>query len=190
MSDNSGDTIILHQELAYADSLPIAVSALMEPVAAPTLAAWTERNLRLLQACAALEESAAAEPQDDSSAQAAELQRIDLKVNMLLDMVGLLVASMQSRPAPRPLRFNAQGLLWEPGASVPPPDTAVKLEIFLRESMVHPLTLTGVMLDSGVETLARLRFDEPPETVADHIKKLVFRRHRRQVAIARATRRI
>lgn len=187
--DETGDTIILHQELAYADALPVVIIALHEPVSVHTLASWTERNLRLLQACAALEENAQAETPDDTSPYGAELQRIDLKVNLLLDMVGMLVASSQSRPAPRPLRFNAQGLLWEHAGTVPAPATRVRVEIYLRESMVIPLTMTGVMQESGVESLANVQIDALPEPVADHIKKLVFRRHRRQVAVARAARR-
>ena len=47
MSD-SVDTIILHQELAYADSLPLRVLALGAAPSATRIAAWNERNLRLL----------------------------------------------------------------------------------------------------------------------------------------------
>jgi hypothetical protein len=105
-------------------------------------------------------------------------------------MVGALVASIQSRPPARPLRFNAQGLLWEiSGDRVAPEGTPVQIEIYLRDSIIHPLVLTGTMQGTGIETLASARIDELPESVADHIKKLVFRRHRRQIAVARATRR-
>lgn len=189
MSDQV-DTIILHQELAYADSLPMRVLPLAEPVSPHTLTAWTDRNLRLLQACAALEEHGQAETNDDAAPWSAEMQRIDLKVNLLLDMVGVLVANIQSRPPARPLRFNAQGLLWEiSGDKISPEGTLIQIEIYLRDSIIHPLVLTGTMESTGIETLASARIDELPGSVADHIKKLVFRRHRRQIAGARATRR-
>lgn len=186
---DSVDTIILHQELAYADVLPISVATLASPPSAPALAAWTERNLRLLQACAVLEELPPGEA-DDATPLSAELQRIDLKVNLLLDMVGVLVANLQSRPASRSLRFNAQGLLWEHcNDQIAADGTAVQIEIYLRDSILYPLVLTGAMRDIGIETLASARIDDLPESVAEHIKKLVFRRHRRQIAVARATRR-
>lgn len=184
------DTIILHQELAYADSLPMRVVALAAPPNAQTTAICMDRNLRLLQTCAALEEHAQAEANDDAAPWSADLQRLDLKVNLLLEMVGVLVANLQSRPPARPLRFNTQGLLWEIcGDRIAPEGTPVQAEIFLRDSVMQPLVLTGVMQGTGIDTLASARLDELPETVADHIKKLVFRRHRRQIAVARATRR-
>ncbi len=188
MSD-SVDTIILHQELAYADSLPLRVLALGAAPSATRIAAWNERNLRLLQACAVLDEHGTKDAPDDVSPLSAELQRIELKMNLLLDMVGVLVANTQSRPEPVPLRFNAQGLLWErPAQCAMPEGSAVQIEIFLRDSMLHPLTLTGVIEATGMESLASAHIDALPEAVADHIKKLVFRRHRRQIAVARATR--
>ena len=183
------DTIILHQELAYADSLPVAMTVAAGLVDVATLAGWTERNLRLLQACAALEETTQLDVADEASPYAAELQRIDLKVNLLLELVGLLVAASQSRPAPAALRFNVQGMLWRHNGPLPPVDTPVRIEIYLRENMVQPLTLMGHMREESAGGMASVRFDDLPEPVADHIKKLVFRRHRRQVAVARATRR-
>ena len=183
------DTIILHQELAYADTLPLKLTTLTTAPDAGTLTSWAEKNFRLLQACAALDESSHGDGQDESTPHALDLQRIDLKLNMLLDLLGLLVASNQARPAPCALRFNAQGLVWQTSDAVPGGGTAVTAELYLRDSLVHPLTLTGVMQATDVPGLANMRFDELPENIADHIKRMVFRRHRRQVAVTRSARR-
>ena len=191
-----GDTIILHDELAYADVLPVSCRPLADDPAEDALAAWSERNLRLLQGCAALEEHAGGEKQDDDGPNAADLRRIDLKLNLLLDMLGHLVAASQARPPARPLRFNAHGAVWSlrPGEAAPAGGTPVLVEIHLKPFMVEPLALAGVVLAEGEPATAagavvHVRFEPLPETVADHIEKLVFRRHRRQIAGVRQGRR-
>ena len=50
----TGDTVILHQELAYADVLPVSFRRLPGPLDATNAAAIAERNLRMLLASAAL----------------------------------------------------------------------------------------------------------------------------------------
>lgn len=196
-----GDTVILHDELAYADVLPVAFRPLADEPGEDAVAAWSERNLRLLQGCAALEEHAGGEKQDDDGPHAADLRRIDLKVNLLLDMVGHLVAASQARPPARPLRFNAHGIVWSlrPGEAAPRGGTPGLVEIHLKPFMVDPLALPGVVAAAepaaagggrdGGGAIVHVRFEALPEMVADHIEKLVFRRHRRQVAGVRQSRR-
>ena len=50
------DTIILNNELAYQDLLPVAFKPLARPMDLAAVAALTERNVRMLQVCAVLEE--------------------------------------------------------------------------------------------------------------------------------------
>ena len=59
---DAGDTVTLHHELAYADVLPVTWQRLERPPDAGLAAHWTDRNLRLLQACAALEEHGVSSP--------------------------------------------------------------------------------------------------------------------------------
>jgi hypothetical protein len=194
-----GDTVILHDELAYGDVLPVAFRPLADEPSDDALAAWSERNLRLLQGCAALEEHGGAEKPDEDSPHAADLRRIDLKVNLLLDMVGHLVAASQARPAARPVRFNAHGIVWTlaPGEVAPRGGTLGLVEIHLKPFMVEPLALAGSVADAGAGagapgaggTTVHVRFEGLHESVADHIEKLVFRRHRRQIAGVRQLRR-
>jgi hypothetical protein len=192
-----GDTVILHDELAYADVLPVAFHPLADEPSDEMLAAWSERNLRLLQGCTALEEHAGAEKPDDDGPHVADLRRIDLKVNLLLDMLGHLVAASQARPGARPLRFNAQGIVWTlaPGEPAPRAGTLGFVEIHLKPFMVDPLTLPGAVVAAGPDEgegahrTVHLRFEGLQEPVTDHIEKLVFRRHRRQIAGVRQARR-
>ncbi len=192
-----GDTVILHDELAYADVLPVAFHPLADEPSDAALAGWSERNLRLLQGCTALEEHTGAEKPDEDGPHAADLRRIDLKVNLLLDMLGHLVATAQARPAPRPLRFNAQGIVWSLGAgeAAPAAGTPGLVEIHLKPFMVDPLTLPGIVVGARQDApdahhgTVHVRFEGLQDAVTDHIEKLVFRRHRRQIAGVRQARR-
>ena len=180
---------MLHQELAYADVLPVVFRRLSSPLDGSQLASLAERNLRTLHACAALEEHGPHDKSSEDSPHAADLLRIDLKVNLLLDMVGALVAASQSRPAAVPVRFNAHGIVWEAAAEAPAPGAHGLVEIYLKDCLVTPLTLLGKVDDGPAERHVHVRFEATAESVADQLERFVFRRHRRQVAGGRAQRR-
>jgi hypothetical protein len=183
------DTVILHNELAYADQLAVVFKPLDRPLDAAVEASLVERNLRLLQACAALEEHGQFEKPDEDSPHAADIMRIDLKINLLLDLVGHVVARSQSRPPAVPVRFNPHGIVWFHSGSTFAAGTRGIVEIHLRDALVEPLALPGVVAEGSGDEHVHVRFEGLHETVADHIEKLVFRRHRRQIAGARLTRR-
>ena len=185
----TGDTVVLHQELAYADVLPVVFRRLAGPLDAAHLASLGERNLRTLQACAALEEHGPHDKSSEDSPHAADLLRIDLKVNLLLDMVGALVAASQSRPPAVTVRFNAHGIVWEGGAEAPTPGAYGIVEIYLKDCLVTPLSLVGKVDEGPADRHVHVRFEPCADTVADQLERFVFRRHRRQVAGGRAQRR-
>ena len=68
-----------------------------------------ERNLRVLQACDALEEHGQLDKSDEESPHSADLRRLDFKLNLLLDLAGQLLAQSQPRLKPSNIRFNAMG---------------------------------------------------------------------------------
>jgi hypothetical protein len=59
------------------------------------------------------------------------------------------------------------------------------LEVTLRDIVVQPLNLPAEVVSGAPASQARVRFLALGETVADHIEKLVFRRHRRKIAGSR-----
>jgi hypothetical protein len=110
--------------------------------------------------------------------------RLDMKLNLLLDLAGQLLAASQQRAEPRQIRFNAMGahFAWPEPLSI---GAHGILELTLRDIVVQPLHLPAEVVSGAVEGLVRVRFLGLGETVADHIEKLVFRRHRRKIAGAR-----
>jgi len=179
------DTVVLYEELAYEDVLPVAWRRLPEPYDPTLIGSYADRNLRVLQAVSALEEHGPTDKPDENSPHAADISRLDLKLNLLLDMVGQLLAASHPRPRPVAVRFNALGGVWQ--ATPPYPDLGNQgvLEVYLRECIADPLRLVGRIASVGPDGRVKVRFVPPGEHIADLLEKLAFRKHRRQVAGAR-----
>ncbi|HUN26973.1 MAG TPA: PilZ domain-containing protein [Steroidobacteraceae bacterium] len=185
MFDGS-DTVVLYEELAYQDVLPVLWRAMPGTVDQAVAASFTDRNLRVLQACAAIEDHAVGPEQDEISP---ELQRLDFKVNLLLDLVGQLLVSNRPRPAAVPIRFNALGAIWRGAPPLPEAGAQGVAEIYLRDFLAEPLRLIGRITNVTPDGQIKARFNPTGETIADLIEKLTFRRHRRQIAGSRQPRR-
>ncbi|MGE0583070.1 MAG: PilZ domain-containing protein [Steroidobacteraceae bacterium] len=182
------DTIVLDEELAYIDVVPLRWTALPRPVDPDIVVAQSEQNLRLLQALAALDDRGPAEKTDENSPHSADLMRLDFKVNLLLDLVGQILLKAHPRPAAMPMRFNVHGAIWRAQDGQVKAGEAGQLELWLRAALVEPLRLFGRVVSVGVDRRVKLRFEPLGKPVGDLIEKLTFQRHRRQVAGTRERR--
>jgi hypothetical protein len=179
------DTVVLYEELAYEDVVPVAWRRLPEPFDPALVGSYADRNLRVLQALTALEEHGPIEKSDENLPYAADLQRMELKVNLLLDMMGQLLTQSQPRPRPSAVRFNALGGVWQANAPLPELGSQGVLEIYLRNCIAEPLRLVGRIASVSPDGRVKVRFIPPGEPIADLLEKLAFRKHRRQIAGAR-----
>src|SRR5579863_5422950 len=105
MADNPGmfdgaDTVVLYEELAFQDVLPVLWRASAGPLDADAAAGLAERNVQVLQAWDAMEEHGPVEKPDDKNPYAVDLMRLERKMNLLLDLVGQILATNRPRPAP------------------------------------------------------------------------------------------
>lgn len=183
------DTIVLYEELAYEDVLPLAWRNVPEPFDPSMIGSFQDKNLRVLQSIAALEEHGVVEKADENSPHHADLVRLDLKMNLLLDMVGQLLAASRPRPRSSAIRFNALGAVWQGHAPHPQMGSQGVLEVFLRDCIAEPLRLFGRIASVGPDGRVKARFVPPGESISDLLEKLAFRKHRRQVAGAKNPRR-
>lgn len=176
------DTIVLYDELAYEDILPVHWTPVTGDVDATSVHAYNDRNVRVLQALVALEEHGQLEKAaEDNLPHAADLARMDKKINLLLDLVGQLLIANQKRPAATPIRFNTLGATWKPLQPVKAGEQGV-LHIYVRDCIPDPLQLVGRVIGSDDKGRAKVRFVPLGEQIGDLLEKLAFRRHRRQVA--------
>ena len=183
------DTIVIYDKIAYEDLLPVRWRPSPSAPTDVQAAHYAERNVRVLQACDALEEHGQLDKKkaDDDSPHSADLMRLDFKLNLLLDLAGQLLAQSQPRVRSVPIRFNAMGAMFQSDENLAPGSHGI-LEITLREIVVQPLRLPSEVVPGAPVGEARVRFLWLGETVADHIEKLVFRRHRRKIAGSRQQR--
>lgn len=179
------DTIVLFEELAYEDLLPTAWRGSSTPITDLAKRSFIERNVKMLQACTALEEHGQPEKSDERAPHHADIVRLDMKVNLLLDLVGKIMIANNPRPDAMPVRFNALGAVWQHKGTLPTIGNYGVLELYLRDCIVEPLRLSGRVSAVSAEGRVQVKFDNCSEAVADLLEKLAFRRHRRQVAGAR-----
>lgn len=176
------DTVILYEELAYEDVLPVAWRALPEPFDPAIVGSFADRNLRVLQAVTALDEHGQIEKPDENAPHAADILRLEMKMNLLLDMVGALLIASRPRPKPAAVRFNALGGVFQGSSPFPPLGNQGVLEVFLRDCVADPLRLFGRIASVAPDGKVKVRFVPPGEHISDLLEKLAFRKHRRQVA--------
>jgi hypothetical protein len=181
MFDGS-DTVVLYDELAVQDVLPLAWRVLPQAADPDAAASFMERNARVLQAREALDQLGPVEKPDENAPNAADLMRLELKINLLLDLVGQVLATSRPRPQPLPVRFNAQGAVWRSPAPLPEAGATGVLEIYLHDALAEPLRLPGRVSNVTPDGHVKVRFAPVTETVSDLLEKLCFRRHRRQIA--------
>lgn len=143
------------------------------------------RNETVLRSIAMLEERD--ETQSDD-AERAELHRLEGKLNLVLELLSELVRGGDAAARIYDIRMNARGLCWDVNEPVTP-GGLLQLELFALPAWPVPLTLHVCITDvdqrrGSWRLCARLEALTPG--VRDWLDKLVFRRHRRAVALSRA----
>lgn len=151
------------------------------------LVSINENNSRFLKALAALNEGAP-EAGEELPQTAAELQRLDLKLNLLLEMVGQLLAGQRTLSTPTKVRLGHTGIEWE-AQDCPPPGTQVCIEVYLSRELPSPLKFHGVAVLADAEggsvsasKRVQVRFVGLNAALQDDLEKFIFRRHRRSIA--------
>ncbi len=122
--------------------------------------------MRVLQATTALQEQGQTDKADENSSHTPDLLRIELKINLLLDVVGRILASNQPRPPAMAIRFNALGATFQAAGSVqslPRPGAQGAVEIFLRECVAEPLRLISRVASISPGGEMKVRFLPPGE---------------------------
>jgi hypothetical protein len=180
------DTVVLYDELAYHDVLPVHWKALPRALDRFELIGLDESNLLLLQACIAVEEHPARDKNEDLGPLAGELARLDFKLNLVLQLLAKLV-SQDRISTPTTIQFNALGASWTALGSTPVIGDLGVLRVQLRSSLPQPLELPAEVSSVNGATV-RVKFLELSEGTAELVQKLAFLHHRRHIADARKAR--
>lgn len=175
--------------LAYSDNISIAWRRVDHELDQKHLAMVNASNEEFLRAVSVIGDAGGQkEPQENSSGVVAqEVARLDLKVNLLLDLVGTLIYHQLDIPETSPVRVSAAGVAWQ--GDVPNPGDTIYLELYIQRGLPKPLCCYGEVVSSADETAAgkaRVRFTGLSGAAKSWLEKLIFRHHRREVAYQRA----
>lgn len=124
---------------------------------------------------------------DESAELNQNLARLEFKLNLTLDMVGELLSYYHDTPAPVSVRLGAQGLAWKAGRALPAQQQGY-VEIYLNTRYPRPVILAVRVqevkkLPDGFEISAL--FGNIGAAVRELLQKIIFRHHRRSIALAR-----
>jgi hypothetical protein len=137
------------------------------------------RNMAALAVDAAGDERRERPPEDGAAN--VDLQRIDSKLNAIMELFALVLERGLIVPARVPLRFNAHGIEWQ-ASEAPPAGQPIAVRIHLEACPALPLELAAVAIESPEPGWAAAHFEAIRPPLAESIAKMVFREHRRQVA--------
>ncbi|MDP1697195.1 MAG: PilZ domain-containing protein [Xanthomonadaceae bacterium] len=171
------------QQLAFEGELRVEWRALAALPTGEALMRLRDANLTVLNLVSAVEEHRS-DGTDDETGGAGELVRLDAKVNLLLELVQRLVARDQMPPARLAVRFNAHGLSIERPANLAGAQW-VTVYIHLDACRAMPLELPAQVVVLPDQAQVLLAFQDIGPAIEEALDRLVFRYHRRQIAIDR-----
>ena len=168
--------------LVYQDLIALRWRVLESPPSAIESVSREHRNTEVLRIIATLDEFT-----DQHQGASPELAHLDFKLNLVLDLVGEIVAYYHDTPPAVPARLGAQAVEWESGQA-PPVGGQVAMEIYLHHHYPHPVVFPGKV--QTVSPLAQgnrclVVFEPLSEQGREWLEKIIFLHHRRQVAYSR-----
>jgi hypothetical protein len=170
------------EALAYEDELPLGWEVVEQLPPGQRLATLNASNEALLRVREGLEEPARGTDENQELAQ--EFNRLESKLNLILELMAEWLRRQGDLPSALPVRFNAWGIAWE-AEDLPGPDTLLRMQLYICPTFPKPLVLYGrVLRQEPAESGARavVTFMDLSPGVVDGLERLVFRRHRREVA--------
>ena len=172
--------------LGYTDALPLGFERLERLPDSAALAAIVAEDQQVLVADASLDEQRPHQEKksDEEPEFAEDLQRLEMKLNVLIQLVARLLNRGSSLPVVRSIRFHAQGLEWrvddeevQPGVGL----VHVHVSRYFPQPLVLPGRIVGVHGD-GEGRWVRFEFEGLSPLVVDLLERMIFRHHRRLVA--------
>jgi hypothetical protein len=171
--DSIGSTLVMEEPL------PLRWRATETPVTAPH---WQLSNEETLRVILSLDEHHV-EASDENPEFTQEVQRLETKINLILELVSQVLARQLQLPEALPVRLSAHEIEWQT-STAPAPGGCVLLEIYVCTRYPRPLFLPATVQGAAGERV-RAVFGDLGEPVQDLLEKLIFRHHRRQIAATR-----
>lgn len=169
----------IDEGLLLEGNFPVAFSSVDDFPGFAELAIINQGNESFLRICLSPQEPIELDEHDEVSL---ELRRQELKINLLLDMVGELLAKQKQLPAPVKLNLTSLGMEWPNNAAKFKVGEKLAIALYISPPTPKELRLYGeVVAGEGDETTA-IHFVGLNQSVKDWLEKFIFRHHRRTIA--------
>jgi hypothetical protein len=173
---------LLDKSLCFEQSLPFAVRVLPAKPEHFHLESSGLHNEGILRSLASMESLAVESEESDEIRQ--EIQRLENKLDLALDMLMELISAANPPPEAVAVRFNEYALEWQGGPEVTEGQW-VEISLFLNPRFPQPLLLPGIVAGSRPKVV---HFEALTENFRDLLSRYIFRQHRRLVARQRGGR--
>ena len=172
------------EAVSFSDLIPLDVEASSDEVPERALQRLAARNCGLLRAVAVLEDAQI--EREERIEMGAELQRIETKVDLLIELVSTAISIAQPPPAEVFTTISARGFCCVlPAGHVQQGGSAV-FSLFLNAAAAQALQwpVTVLSADNEGEDQQRVccEFLRMPNELKLQFERFVFRRHRRAIA--------
>ena len=153
---------------------------------------FDERNASLLKTLAS-DEQTRREPEPSLEALMQEIDRLDQKLNLVTELLADLVRREVVVPPPQPFRLSSAGVSFEYSEAEPVGEGDwMQVSLFLLANVPRPLEFAGRVVRSNPDFVAEnwltVSFEQVNDVVESALDRLVFKHHRREVAMRRANR--
>lgn len=175
--------------LSFHHRLAVSWQPLTELPDSTTLLKLNHRNYSLLQSLL-LNDERILDVEAELEPLAIEIGRLDQKMTLLTELLSDLLRSQALLPAERLLRIGAKGVSWEISEDELQQGQLVKLDLYLLDDVPRPLQFTGLVVGrepsrTSSDCRITVSFVELSESVDSLMGRLIFRHHRREIAMAR-----
>ncbi len=174
--------------LCYQDLIPVQWELLERPLDEAQRQRQQHDNALLLQGLLMVDEQPVIEHDEELSALSQELQRIDHKLNLVLELLSQTLRSWRNLPDPVAVRITSGGVQWESGEELPE-GAAILLKLYMSPVFPNPFIVGGTVQPThteGERSWSTVRFGPLDAQVLELLEKVVFRQHRRQIARQRS----
>ncbi len=182
------DTNPLADSLVYTARLPISWSPRDPSGSDSEYVRVAEHNEHVLR-CANLLGEQHRDRVDEESETDSALMRLEVKVNLLLELVAQLDQRTNQIPEATEVRLASGGIEWKCGDTPPALDSTVWINLYIDNRIPDAMKIPARVLTLREEppgSNVGAKFESLGEMVQEHLEKMIFRHHRRMIAQSKA----
>lgn len=169
--------------VVFEDELPLTYVCLSSTLPPAERLRVESANIELLRSLSSLDDSMVERNADEVRDH--DLQRLELKMNLLLELMTKLLSLQIPLPPSRKMRLTATGIEFDFNHDLNV-GNEVRVEIFVHAKLPRPLVLLGRVAEVRADQAQCLiAFDGSSLSFQDVLDKFIFRQHRRMIAIQR-----